>query len=49
MPVVVGGLDTIPKGVVKGLKDLEISEQVETIQTRASLRSARILRRVLET
>ena len=38
-----------PKGYVKGLEDLEIRGQVKTIQTTALLRSARILRRVLET
>ena len=42
-------LDTIPKGLVKGLEELEIKGQVETIQTTALLRSARILRRILET
>ena len=49
IPVVVGVLGTIPKGLVKGLEDLEIRGQVETIQTTALLRLARILRRVLET
>ena len=39
----------IPKGLVKGLEDLEIVRQVETTQTTAFLRLARILRRVLET
>ena len=39
MPVVVGALGTIPKGLVKELEDLEIKE-VETIQTTA-LRLAR--------
>ena len=34
--------------MVEGLEDLEIRERVETIQTTALLRSARILRRVLE-
>ena len=42
-------LDVVSKGLVQGLKDLEIRGQVETIQTTASLRSARKLRRVLET
>ena len=35
--------------VTKGLEDLEVSGQVETIQMIALLRTARILRRVLET
>ena len=38
----------IAKGLLKGLEDLEISARVETIQTTAILRSARIPRRVLE-
>ena len=33
----------------EGLEDLEIRGRMETIQTTALLRSARILRRVLET
>ena len=49
IPIVFGALGTIPKGLVKGLEDLGIRGQVETIQTTASLTSARILRRVLET
>ena len=48
IPIVIGALGTIPKELVKGLDDLEIRGQVETIQTTALLRSARILRRVLE-
>ena len=44
IPIVIGALGT----VTKGLKDLEITGQVETIQTTA-LRSARILKEVLET
>ena len=47
--IVIGALGTILKGLVKGLEDLEINGQVETIQSTALLRSARILRRVLET
>ena len=39
----------IPQGLVKGLEDLEIRGQVETIQTTALLRLARILRKDLET
>ena len=49
IPIVIGALGTIPEGLIKGLEDLEIRGQVETIQTSASLRSARILRRVLKT
>ena len=48
IPIVVGALGTIPKGLVKGLEDLELREQLETIQMAALLRLARIQRRVLE-
>ena len=37
------------KGLLKGLEDLEVVSRVETIQTTALLKTARILRRVLET
>ena len=47
IPLVIGALRTVPRRLVKGLKDLEIRGQVETIQNTALLRSARILRRVL--
>ena len=49
IPVVIGALSTVTKGLVQGLDDLEIKRRVETIQTAALLRSTRILRRVLET
>ena len=49
IPIVIGALGTVTKGLVKGLDNLEIEGQVEKIQTTALLRSARILRRVLET
>ena len=45
VPIVIGALGTVIKGLVQRLGDLE----VETIQTTALLRTARILRRVLET
>ena len=48
-PIVIGALDRITKGLEQGLKDLEITGRVETIQTTALLRSARIRRKVLET
>ena len=47
--IVTGALGTITKGFLKGLEDLEVGGRVETIQTTALLRTARILRRVLET
>ena len=49
VPIVIGALGTITKGLLQGLEDLEGGGRVETIQTTALLRTARILRRVLET
>ena len=50
IPIVIDALGTVTKGLIKGLEeDLKIKERVETIQTTALLRPARILRRVLET
>ena len=46
---VIGALGTVPKGLVKGLENLEIGRRIETIQITTLLRSARIQRRVLET
>ena len=48
IPIVFAALGTIPKGLVKRLEALEIVRRAETIQT-TLLRTARILRRVLET
>ena len=49
VPIVIGALATITKGLLKGVEDSEVGGRVETIQTTALLRTARILRRVLET
>ena len=49
LPIVIRALGTVTKGLAQGLGDLEIGRRVETIQTIALLRSARILRRVQET
>ena len=49
IPIVIGAFDTVTKGLLKGLEDLEVGGWVETIQKTALLRKARILRRVLET
>ena len=49
VPILIGALGTVTNGLLKGLEDLEIGGQVETIQTTALLRTAKILRRVLET
>ena len=48
IPIVIGALGTITKGLIKGLEDLEITRRVETIQTTALLRSANIMRIILE-
>ena len=49
IPVVFEALGTVRKGLIQGVEDLEIRGRLKTIQTTALLRSARILRRVLET
>ena len=49
IPIVIGSLGTILKGLVRGLNELEIRRRTETIQTTALLRSTRILRSVLKT
>ena len=48
IPIVIGSFGTETKGLLKGLEDLEVGGRVETIQTTALLRTARLLRRVLE-
>ena len=49
VPIVIGALGTITKGLLRGLEDLEVGGWEETIQMTALLRTARILRWVLET
>ena len=49
IPIVIGAFGTITKGLLKGQEDLEIVGRAETTQTTALLKTARILRRVLET
>ena len=49
IPIVIGALGTVTKGLMQGLEELNIIEREETIQTTALLRSARILKRVPET
>ena len=49
VPIVIGALGTVTKLLLKGLEDLEFGGWVETIQTTALLRTARILSQVLET
>ena len=41
IPIVIGALGTIPKGLVKALEDLEVRGQAETIQITVWLRSVR--------
>ena len=47
--IVIGAFGTITKGLLKDLEYLEVGGRVEIIQMTALLRTARILRRVLET
>ena len=49
VPIVIDAFGTITKGLLKSLEDLEVGGWVETIQMTTLLRTARILRRVLET
>ena len=49
IPIVIGAFGTVAKGIRKGLEDFEFGGRVETIQITTLLRTARILRRVLET
>ena len=44
VPIVIGALGTITKGLLKGQEDLDFGGRVETIQTTALLRTTRILR-----
>ena len=48
IPMVVDVLSTISKGLEKELEDLEMREQAESIQIKALLGKARILKRVLD-
>ena len=49
IPIVIGALGTVPKGLKERAEKLEIRGKIKTVQTIASLRLARILRRVLKT
>ena len=49
VPIVIGAFSTITKGLLKDLEDLEVGRRVEIIQMTVLLRTARILRRILET
>ena len=47
--IVIAAFGVVTKGFVPALVDFEITGQVGTIQTIALLRSARIMKRILET
>ena len=47
--IVISAFGTVTKGILKGQDYLEVGGRVETIETTALLRRARILRRVLDT
>ena len=49
VPILISAFGTITKGLLKGQEDLEIGGGAETIQTTTLLRTARTLRKVLET
>ena len=49
IPIVIGAFGTLTKVLLKGLEDLEVGGRVETIKKTSLLRTARILRRILET
>ena len=49
VPIVIGTFGAVTKGLLKGLEDLEVGGRLETIQTTTLLKTARILRRFLET
>ena len=48
VPIVIAAFGTVTEGLIKGLEDLEVGGCVKTLQTTALLKTARILRRVLE-
>ena len=47
IPIVIGALFIVSVGLLMGLRELGIRTRVETIQSTALLRSAKILRSVL--
>ena len=49
MPIGIRDFGSVTKGLLKRLEDLEVGRRMETIQTTVLLRTARMLRRVLET
>ena len=49
IPIVIGEFGAVTQRLLKGLEHLEVGGRMETIQSTALLRMARILRRVLKT
>ncbi len=49
IPIVIDALGTVPKDLENGIEEVETRERIATIGTTASLRSVKILKRVLET
>ena len=49
IPIVIVAIRTVTKRLLKGLEDLVVGGRLETIQTTTLLRTARILKSVMET
>ena len=49
VPIVIGAFGKVNKRLLKGLEELEEGGRMETIQTKALVKTARILRGVLKT
>ena len=49
IPIVIVAFETVTKRLPKALEDLKVGGRVEIIQKTALVRTARILRRVLDT
>ena len=48
-PIIIGSFGMVHKGLIRVLEEVEHGGRAETIQTKALLRSASLLRRLLET
>ena len=48
IPIVVDELETVSEGFERKLEELEIRGRIKTIQTETLLKSARIVRKVLQ-
>ena len=48
-PIVVGILEIVPKVLERRLEEMEIRGRIDTTQTTAQLKSARVLRRIQST